>query len=60
MSAAIYLTSAPDMAVTACHIWSRWVIDSKPGCWYVCGMGTFTKSGFACIDNFGNLVEVAR
>jgi hypothetical protein len=43
-----------------CHTWARWVITTPPGLWYVAGPGPFTKSGFACIDDFGSLVEVAE
>lgn len=56
----IYLKSNPVMAVNKSHIWRRWEINSEPGKWYVCGIVSFTKSGFACVDDFGNLVEVAR
>jgi hypothetical protein len=47
------------LCVGPCHTRARWVINEPAGLWYIAGTGTFTKSGFACIDDFGNLVEVA-
>ena len=42
------------------HIWSRWLIHDPKDRWYVCGTQAFTRSGFAAIDDFGDLVEVPQ
>ena len=55
-----YFQSNPLLGYSATHLWCRWLIESEPGKWYVCGMGAFTHSGFAVIDDFGNLVEVPQ
>lgn len=39
---------------------SWWRSNSDRGFWYVCGCGSFTKSGNAVTDDFGNLVEVHK
>lgn len=48
------------IAWTAAHSWSRWLIPDLKCRWYVCGTQDFTRSGFAVIDDFGNLVEVPQ
>lgn len=49
------------LCMGSCHYWSRWTITDPAGRWYVAGMyAAFAKSGFAVIDDFGNLVEVAE
>ena len=38
---------------------SWWTNKDKPGSWFVCGYGPFCQSGFAVVDDFGNLVQVS-
>ena len=53
-----YFKSNPVHGHSPSHLWVRWFIDREPGRWYVCGLVPFTHSGFAVVDDFGNLVEV--
>lgn len=55
-----YFKSNPLLGHSPSHLWVRWLHDHQPGKWYVCGLDAFTTSGFAVIDDFGNLVKVVH
>lgn len=56
---AFYLTSAnPNTGCSATHIWSPATNRNALGKWQVIGTGDFTTSGYAVVDDFGNLVKV--
>ena len=40
------------------HSWSRWLMFDGLTRWWVLGKVSFTKSGWAVVDDFGVLVEV--
>ena len=43
------------------HIWSLTHCDAtNRGRWFVSGLGQFTRSGFAVVNDYGDLVEVPR
>ncbi len=42
------------------HSWSRWLMFDGLTRWWVSGLVSFTKSGWAVVDDFGNLVEVSQ
>ena len=55
-----YFKSNPVHGHSPLHVWVRWLIEREPGKWFVCGLDTFTHSGFAVVDDFGHLVEVSQ
>lgn len=38
--------------------WMSWLFDDSRGRWWVMGHGDFCRSGWAVVDDFGNLVAV--
>ena len=48
----------PNTGVSETHIWSPSTNPKTLGKWVVSGMGQFTTSGYAVVDDFGNLVKV--
>jgi hypothetical protein len=55
---AYYCPSNPVLGHTRSHVFCRWVIDREPSKWYVMGIDSHTTSGFAVIDDYGDLIEV--
>ena len=49
------------IGLSGTHIWSLTHCDAtNRGRWFVSGLGPFTRSGFAVVDDYGTLVEVPR
>jgi len=52
-----YLSSCDqNMGFSSSHFWNRHSIDASR--WSVHGLDDFCTSGFAVVDDFGNLVKV--
>ena len=45
-----------NMGISSSHIWNRHSLDASR--WIVSGLDDFCVSGFAVVDDFGNLVRV--
>ena len=53
---AFYLTTCDQiLGLSGSHVWS---LRHGDGGWYVSGLAEFTQSGWAVVDDFGNLVQV--
>ena len=51
-----YYTTNPNHACSSSHAWHLSYV--RPGLWYVGGFGQWMKSGYAVVDDFGDLVIV--
>ena len=54
-----YYIDSMEMGQSNSHFWYLHA-SLKRGFWRVAGTGSFAASGYAVMDDFGNLVEVKR
>jgi len=59
MTAYYFQNIAALMGCGPCHLWSRWLFKDESSRWTVTSSSPFCRDGVACIDDFGNLCEVA-
>lgn len=48
----------PNMGFGESHVWMKFTTNFTR--WYVCGLNAWALSGYAVVDDFGTLVEVAQ